>query len=202
MAITIHFHPASQHSRRVRMAAIELGIDVTWQQVNLPATDEYRDINPMGKVPTLVDGNFVLWESNAVMAYLCEQKAGRFYGADAKARADVNRWLFWESAHFGPACIALTWERVMKPMMMKQQPNEALVANGVQSFARFAAVLDRHFETHEYVAGTLSIADFAVSTIAMYRGPAQFDTKPFPRLEAYLTRLESRDSWKQTQPQL
>jgi glutathione S-transferase len=89
----------------------------------------------------------------------------------------------------------------MKPMFMKKTPDETLVNVASHNFARFGKVLNETLATREYVTGTLSIADFAISTIAMYRLPAQMDTKPFPHLEAYLARMESRESWKQTLPQ-
>ena len=202
MGIVIHYNPASQHGRRTRIAAIELGLDAEFTVVPFPSPAEYLALNPMGKVPTLVDGDFVLWESNAIMAYLAEQKpSAGLYGTDARSRAEVNRWLFWESAHFGNACITLTWERLMKPMFQKQPPDDTMVAAGDRNFQRFAKVLDAHLANREYVTGKLSIADFAISTIAMYRNPAKLDTAAFPRLEAYLARMEARESWKQTQPQ-
>lgn len=121
MGLTLHDHPMSQHGRRAKIAALELGLTVDYKAVELPVPEAYRALNPMGKVPTLDHDGFVLWESNAIMAYLAELRpeAG-LYGTDARTRAEVNRWLFWESAHFGNACIHLTWERVMKPMVLKQ----------------------------------------------------------------------------------
>jgi glutathione S-transferase len=84
-------------------------------------------------------------------------------------------------------------------MFTKQSPDPALVADGELAWKRFAKVLDDHLATREYVAGKLSIADLAISTITMYRGPAQIDVTPFAQ---YLARIEARESWKQTQPQM
>ena len=206
MGIRIYVNPASQHARRVSMAVLELGLDVETKVVDFGKGEHMSPpylggINPMGKVPTLEDGDFKLFESNAIMAYLADLKpeAG-LYPAALKQRADVNRWLFWESAHFGKACITLTWERVVKPAFMKQDPTPALVDQGVADLARFAKVLDGHLEGREYVAGRFSIADLALASITMYRQPAHMDFSSFPRLTAWLSRIEARDSWKQTQP--
>jgi glutathione S-transferase len=203
MAIRIHIHPASQHARRVRMVALELGIEADFPVVDLmgPGRAQYLTINPNGKVPALEEDGFVLWESNAIMAYLADKKpSAGLYPAEPRARADVNRWLFWESAHFGRACITLTWERVMKPMFLKQEPDPALVADGEANWKRFAQVLDDHLDGRDYVCGAPTIADFALATITMYRQMAKIDTAPFPRLEAWLGRIEARDSWKETAP--
>jgi glutathione S-transferase len=199
----VHYNPASQHSRRVKMVALELGLDVEFKLVDFSKAenrgDEYLKKNVMGKVPTLEDGDFLLPESNAIMQYLADGSA--LYPTDKKQRAQINRWLFWEQAHFGPACTTLTWERVMKPMMMKQEPNPVLVAEGERNFQRYGAVLNAQLETRQFVAGELSIADFALATITCYRGPANIDTGSFRHLQAWLDRIEARDSWKQTIPQ-
>jgi glutathione S-transferase len=205
MGIRIYTNPVSQHARRVHMAALELGLDVEWKLVDFRAGEHqqppYLAINPHGKVPTLEEDSFVLWESNAIMAYLADKRpAAGLYPTDAHARADVNRWLFWESAHFGRACITLTWERMFKPIITKQPSDPVMVADGELQWRRFAKVLDDHLRGRAYVAGVFSIADLALASITMYRHHANIDTSPFPQLEAWLGRIEARDSWKQTQP--
>jgi len=202
MAPRIHHSPLSQHGRRVRMVALELGLDVDWKVVDFGKAEnrsaDYLALNPMGKVPTLEDDGLVLWESNAILLYLADRKPSALYPTEPKARADVHRWLFWESAHFGKACIALTFERVVKPMMMKQPPEPVLVAAGEQDFARYAAILDQQLAGREYVTGALSLADFAIASMLMYRGPAQMVTSPFPNLERWFASMESRESWRAT----
>jgi glutathione S-transferase len=65
-------------------------------------TPEYRKLNPNGLVPTLVDGDFVLWESNSVARYLAATDANghALLPADPKARMDVERWMDWQLATF------------------------------------------------------------------------------------------------------
>jgi glutathione S-transferase len=203
MSIRIHYNPASQHSRRVRMAALELGTDIDWKLVDLGKGEgqapEYLALNPNGKVPTMEDGGFVLWESNAIMAYLADKKPEKgLYPVDAQKRADVNHWLFWESAHFGPACFALVWERLMKAAFFKQEADPTLLAQGEQNFARFAGVLNGHLANREYVTGALSIADLALASILSYDQGAKIDLEPYPNVKAWFGRMTARDSWKQT----
>jgi glutathione S-transferase len=184
----------------------ELGLDVELHAVDFAKGEHkspaYLARNPNGKVPTLEDGDFWLWESNAIMGYLADKKPGHtLYPMDAHARADVNRWLFWESAHFGAACYTLATERVIKPMMMKLQPDPAIVAFGESNLARFAAVLETQLKSKEYVTGRLSLADLALSADLMYQQPSQIDLKPFPAIDAWFARMQTRDSWKKTTPQ-
>jgi glutathione S-transferase len=200
-----HSNPLSQHSRRVVMAILELGLDVEIKVVDFTKGEHkspaYLAHNPNGKVPVLEDGDFWLWESNAIMAYLADKKPGQsLYPTDAKQRADVHRWLFWESAHWNPACAHLTFERVLKPAFYKQQPDPVLVKLGETNLARYGAVLDGQLAGKEYVTGRLSLADLSIGSMLMYAKAAQFDLAAFPNVTAWLARLEARDSWKKTLP--
>src|SRR5574337_1935568 len=115
----LYYSPLSSNSRKVRMVAALLDISLELHNVELPKgeqrTPQYLAINPMGKVPVLVDGDFVLPESAAIMIYLAESKPGNtLYPADRHARAEVNRWLFWAANHFSPAAVALVFEKFLK----------------------------------------------------------------------------------------
>src|SRR5947207_2221710 len=67
---------------------------------------EYLAVNPMGKIPSLTDGDFKLWESNAINWYAAEKfPEKRLVPSTPEGRADVHRWLFFQSAHVSPACI-------------------------------------------------------------------------------------------------
>src|ERR1700741_407205 len=78
---------------------------------------EYLAMNPMGKVPTLVDGDFVLWESNSILRYIMMQYGGpsALYPADAKARASIDRWLDWSLSTLQPAERPVFWGIVRAP---------------------------------------------------------------------------------------
>lgn len=205
MSIRIHYSPLSQHSRRVRVAAMELGLDIDWRLIDFAKGEnraaEYLQKNPAGKVPTLDDDGLVLWESNAIMAYLADKKPqANLYPTDARARAQVNQWLFWESAHFGVAAITLTWERVMKQAFMQQPADPALAAQGERDWSRYAAILNGQLEGREYVAGALSIADFALASIVVHREAAGIDMKPYRHLQNWVDRMEARESFQKTKP--
>ena len=78
-------------------------------------TPDYLALNPTGRTPTLVDGDFVLWESNAIMQYLASGKPNALLPDDARTRADIARWQSWQLAHWGKeACQPLMFERVVK----------------------------------------------------------------------------------------
>src|ERR1051325_1839171 len=68
------------------------------RQFNNTADAAYLALNPNGKVPTLVDGDTVIWESNTILRYLAAKAGSKFYPADPAARSQVERWMDWQLA--------------------------------------------------------------------------------------------------------
>src|SRR5262245_20107489 len=96
----LYFSPHCGHSKRVLFTVAELGIDLDRHPLDLGRGEHrlpsYLALNPNGKVPALVDGDLVLWESSAIVLYLAEQRPERgLVPANAGARAELNKWLFF-----------------------------------------------------------------------------------------------------------
>ena len=96
----LYFHPKSPNATAVLAVSYELGIALDLQEVNLPGGEQrqpaFLKINPNGKLPALQDGDFVLWESGAIIQYLAAQKPGNsLWPADNRVRADITRWQLW-----------------------------------------------------------------------------------------------------------
>jgi glutathione S-transferase len=207
MTMRIWQNPLSPHARRVTMAIHELGLDAETKIVDFAKGEhkspEFLQHNPNGKVPVLEDNGFWLWESNAILCYLADKKPEKnMYGTDARSRAETHRWLFWESAHFGHACATVAFEKLIKPMMYKQQPDATIVAWGENEFKRFGAVLNGQLEGKQWLFGNhLSIADLSIASALSYSQQTQLDLKHYHHVHSWLERMQSRDSWKKTQPQ-
>src|ERR1044072_7498913 len=109
----------SPNALRVRAVANELGSPLEIVDVALRKGENksasYLAINPNGKVPVLVDGDFVLWESRAMNAYLAAEFPDKdLYPTQLARRAIVDQWSYWQAVHLGPAMQKVTFERVMK----------------------------------------------------------------------------------------
>ena len=79
--------------------------------------DEYREINPHAELPALIDDDLVLWESNAILVYAAEKLGNKIvYPDDPKVRADIQRWLMWESSKWFGACYVYVVENIVKPL--------------------------------------------------------------------------------------
>jgi glutathione S-transferase len=190
----------SPNCRKVRAVAYELGLTPEFVNVNL-FTGEQRHasvvkVNPNAKVPILVDGDFVLWESNAIASYLAEGSA--LLPASGRERAEVQRWADWQLAQLGPAIRKVAFERLVKPMTGQGQPDLEVVEEGIAEYARWAGVLDVCLDNKEYVAGRLSVADFIVASVFTVGAAAGLEVATYPKVNAWLGRVLARDSMKRT----
>ncbi len=121
-------------------------------------TPQYRNLNPNGLVPTLEDDGFVLWESNAIVRYLCAgHGAGRLWPEDLKVRAEADRWMDWMGTTFWPAFRPLFWNLVRTPV---DQRDPKAMDESLQRTAEILGYLDAHLKTRPYIAGeTLTMGD-------------------------------------------
>ena len=205
-ALRLHHNPFSASARRVVMLVHHLKLDVELVLIkNLRDPEERKGLvalNPNAKIPVLEHGDFVLWESNAIMQYLADQAPGQsVYPSELRARADVNRWLFWGAQHFAPAFGPVVWERWMKRMFGAGDPDPREIARGEQQIAQFARVLDDHLLGREWVSGPgLTLADFSLSTALMRCKEAEISLEPYPNVRAWFERVQALDAWRRTQP--
>lgn len=146
-----------------------LGLDCEYKPIDLGRGDqldpEYCALNPNKKMPTMTDGEFVLWESNAILFYMAAKRPeSGLWPSDLRSQADVLRWLAWESAHWdAESCGMVAFEKASKAVLGLGASDPAFIARGEQNFARFAAVLDDHLRGRAWLVGEQpTIADFSI----------------------------------------
>lgn len=121
-------------------------------------TQQYRNLNPNGLVPTIEDDGFVLWESNAIVRYLsAKHSAGKLWPEDLKVRAEADRWMDWQNAAFWPAFRPLFWNLVRTPV---DQREAAAMEESRLKTAEILGYLDAHLRNRSYIVGdTLTMGD-------------------------------------------
>jgi len=197
----------SGNCRKVQATISNLGIDVDIEYLDFFAGDltrpEYLSLNPNGRVPTLVDGDFTLWESNAIMQYLAGQVPGNpLFPQDPQTRADIVRWQCWELAHFNNAFATVAFETVLKAALLKQEPNLPVVEYAMESLSGFAGVLEGHLSNHDYVVGNgITLADYSIINIEGFKEMIPFDWSGYPGLNAYVDRMRADPHWASTAPE-
>ena len=202
----LYYNPLSPNVRRARLAAAVLGIQLEEKFVDFSKGEhkspEYLALNPNGAVPVLVDGDFVLTESRAIMQYLASKKPeSGLLPRDEAARADVTRWQFWDAAHFSPQLGTLAFEKVIKVMMGIGEPDQGKIQEALGNFRRFAAVLNERLQGKSYVVGnTLTIADLTLASSLMYAPQTEPPIAEFPNVQAWFSRITALDGWIKTSP--
>ena len=201
----LYHHPLSSSSRRVALTVATLGISLEQQLIDLgKAEDRARlgSLNPNTKIPVLVDGELVLWESHAIMQYLCGKVPGQtLYPGELRARAEVDRWLFWTACHLGPAVGPINFEKLWKKFVTGGEPDPAMVARYERFFHQAATVLDAQLATRTWLAGeTPTLADFSIASTLMYASRTELPLEPYAHVRAYLARVHELEAWRATDP--
>lgn len=196
----------SNNCRRVNATIQHLGlqVEIVEQAMGDLKKPEYLALNPNGKVPTLVDGDFRLWESRAIMQYLAAQKPeSTLFPNDAKRRADIARWQFWEAAHLSRGTGAYAFEKLFKKIFMNQEPDPAALVVGEKEWRTFAPVLNAQLENRKWMLGNdLTLADFSVGACFSYAEPSGLPMSDYGAIRAWLSRLAEIPAWKSTAPKL
>jgi glutathione S-transferase len=202
----LYYHPKSPNATAVLAVASELGIELELQEINLPAGEQrqpaFLRVNPNGKVPTLEDGDFILWDSGANMQYLASKKPGNnLWPADDRTRADITRWQLWRFGEWGRGAGHLIWERLVKKFIGAGGADPAKIKEGLELFNIGAAVLNGHLENREYLVGTKpTLADFSVAVPMVYAAPAGLPLDSYPAIRQWYARIEKIESWKKSLP--
>lgn len=154
---------ATPNGFKISIMLEELGVAYDVRPVDLAKGEQkdpaYLELNPNGKIPTLIDreaGGFPIMESGAILLYLAE-KNGRFLPRDAKARSEVVQWLMFQVGGIGPmqgqANVFVRYFEETLPSVIQRYQNET---------RRLYEVLDRRLDGRDYVCGDFSIADIAL----------------------------------------
>jgi glutathione S-transferase len=175
----LYLFPPSTRALAIVALRNHLALDCELNPIDLgrgdQLTPEYLALNPNRKMPTLKDGEFVLWESNAILFYMAAKRPeSGLWPSDLRGQADVLRWLAWESAHWdAESCGMVAFEKASKAVLGLGAADPAFIARGEQNFVRFAAVLDDHLKDRNLKGSNLrggawltgerpTIADFAI----------------------------------------
>lgn len=202
MSLTIYAFPLSPRSFKVLWAAHHLDVPFTMQLVDFSKAQQndpaYLAVNPNGRAPTLDDRGYVLWESNAIVEYLASLKPDMgLLPADTRARLQVTKWLYWESAHWDPACAIFAFERVVKALFNRGTPDAKEIEKGAQMLARIGKVLDGALRQNRYVAGNhLTVADIALGAPMCIADQAQFPIDEYRNIQRWKADITQLPSWQ------
>jgi glutathione S-transferase len=202
----LYAHPFSSAAFKVFAVIHEMGVPCEVVTVDMGKgqhkSPEYLAINPNGKVPTLVDEGFQVWESNAILTYLAAKYPERgLMPTDVKGMATVQQWLHWQSSQFSSAAGEVMSETVYAKLFGRAT-DEAKLAAAHEELKKELATLEKSLTGKEYLCGKLSIADFSIASLLLGRQAMRLDISGFPQVKAWQERLEARESMKKVLPPL
>ena len=199
----LYIFPPSSRALGIVALKNHLGIECEVMTVDLGKGDQlqagYVALNPNKKMPTLQDGDFVLWESNAILFYLAAKHPEfGLWPSDLHGQADVVRWLAWESAHWdAESCGMVAFEKSSKMVLGLGPPDPAFVARGERNFARFAAVLDGWLEGKTWLLGKhLTIADFSIGALVPSARNMGLPVNDFREIVRWYSGLAALPAWR------
>lgn len=191
------YGPTASRAARALWIAHELGIP--FEHVGMEMKDlktpEYLKVNPNGKVPTMVDGDFKLFESMAINLYLAKRfnKDG-FWPASPEDQARCYQWSFWGMTEIEKPLLTILIDMFMTAPD-KRKPEA--VADAQKTLPKPFAVLNAALEGREYLLGsTFTVADLNLASILSWSRPIKYDFKPYANAGAWLDRCLARPSYK------
>lgn len=185
---------APTRSIRARWALQELDVPLESVEIRLlegaGQTPEYLAINPTGKLPTLVDGDFVVTETLAIVVYLAEKYPQKgLLPTDFKQRTQLNRWMSFVVTELEQPLWRIARNSFLYPEHQRQ-PTDIEIAKG--EFRKMAAVLEKHMQGREFLVGDrVSVGDF-ITAHTLDWGNEIGLLDQCPTLLAYMQRMYDR----------
>jgi glutathione S-transferase len=188
----------SGNVQKVMWLLEEIGLDYGREdygrQFGNTADAAYLSLNPTGKVPTLVDGDIVVWESNTILRYLCAREGSAFLPADAAARAQAELWMDWQLASLNGPYLDV-FRAAKQP---EDERGDTLAAFG-EALAQQLAVLDGRLDGRDWLAGdAVTVAEFALGPIVQRCLNFPVSLPEFAALRRWQGSLAARPAFQKT----
>ena len=191
--------PNSVNVQKVMWCLAELDIEVDRKDIggafggnDAPA---YRAQNPNGKIPTLIDEGYVIWESNAIVRYLCDQYGtAPWFPADAPQRGHASQWMDWYQTALHLPMTTLFWQLIRTDAAERDQ---TAINAAIAECTGFWAMLDKHLEERSFILGDhISMADIPLGCAAYRWHRMEFNRPALPNLRRWWEVLAKRSAYQ------
>ena len=181
--------------QKVMICVEDLGLDHERSDVGGPFggndTPEYLALNPNGRVPTIEDDGFALWESNAIVRYLARKHdLGGICPADPHKNADADRWMDWQATMLTPAMHPAFWGLIRTPA---EERDAAAIEGSCQATVANIMILEAHLAGQDYVTGdTYTMGDIPVAAAVHRWFNLPIERPAVPNVQAWYERIMQR----------
>jgi len=185
---------------RVRFCLNAMNLEYEFIRVNPIAgetqTESYLKMHPAGKIPVIDDNGFVLFESNAIMKYLCRKHNSDFYPNDIIAQAEVDKWLDFTTIHLANGFNKVLFNKILAHIV-DAEVDERSLEDGYNFIKRFLTVINSQLETSAFLVGdTMSIADFCLLATVDPAEVIEVDITEYPHVDKWRKKLMNEDFYK------
>ena len=158
-------------------------------------SNEYGAINPNRLVPAMNDNDFILWESNSIIRYLCKQYGNGFlYPEDPQQCALADQWMEWLKSTVMPSIFPAFWGLIRTP---EEEQNHEQISASARLTGEKLGILDNHLENRQFVLGDdFTMADIPLGAILYRYNHLNMERPSLPNIEAWYNRLQQRNAYR------
>ena len=199
--LKIYGSDLSSPSNKVRFTANFLGLPYEYIKINLREGEQQRPeflkINPIGKIPSIDDNGFCLFESNAIIRYLADKNNSPLYPKGLNERAVVDAWIDFGSIHVGVNLMKVTYNRLFAPM--RGQPiDENSIKDGLTFLNRFLPIVDNQLGKNKYVAGAaMTLSDINLLSLLDPAEVSGIEFAPYQNITKWRNALKQEKFYTQ-----
>ncbi|MBS5840954.1 MULTISPECIES: glutathione S-transferase family protein [Pseudomonas] len=190
----------SSNVRKVLWCAEELALPYEREEAGgafgVVDTPQYRALNPNGRVPLIEDGDFVLWESNAIVRYLAARYGSdtSWYQRDVCVRAQADKWMDWTTSTFAGPFRDLFWGMLRTPA---EQQDWVLINGASKTCAELLSIVDQALSEKPYLSGDeIGMGDIPLGSFIYAWFEMPLERPSMPNLEAWYERLKLRPCYR------
>jgi len=190
----------SSNVRKVLWCAEELALPYEREEAGgafgVVDSPQYRALNPNGRVPMIEDGDFVLWESNAIVRYLAARYGSdtSWYQRDVCVRAQADKWMDWTTSTFAGPFRDLFWGMLRTPA---EQQDWVLINGASKTCAELLSIVDQALSEKPYLSGDeIGMGDIPLGSFIYAWFEMPLERPSMPNLEAWYERLKLRPCYR------
>lgn len=157
-------------------------------------SENFLKLNPNGKVPVLVDGDFVIWESTAINNYLADKHKPELLGKTPMERGVQQQWSTWAMVDLQPPLVEILIQMIFVP---EEKRSMATIEKNREKVPPMLKILDNALAGKDYILGkNICVADFNLASVVNIAMMFEFDMKPYTNITAWMGRMKERPSFK------
>ncbi len=198
--ITLYGSARSSAGRCI-WALEEAGVAFTSKEVDMKNKEhksaDFLKINPMGKIPAMVDGDITLFESMAINYYIADTYKKELLGTNALEKGLSMQWSFWATSELQPPIIEVFIQKVFVP---EDKRDHNIIEKNLNKLPELLTVLNNSLANKKYLAGNqFTIGDINTASVVSICPMIGIDFGPYPNIKAWLGAISERPAFQKYQ---